>query len=501
MVMTRGLIWTTLFALSAAAAQTPGVVPQKDVAKHAPPQPNPPAPSPRVIPLTVSATPAPVPALRYELLPKLRDRTPGNAALEYRRAGLVRPAWPSDPGESRRQNDMLDEWQAMPLDQLPVREVRHFLNAYGPMFKALDQAARSEVCDWQLRRHLSADTFGAVLPEIQTFREMTRFQLIRIRADLAANDFDAAARGLAAGLRLGKDVGEGSTLIQMLVGVAVTSVFIGGTEQWVGRPEAPNLYWALTALPRPFIDPRPALEGEIAFVENTFPGLRELEKGPVSADRANEVLGQVLGTLRRLEGPELPDELAAIGRLGVVAYAGLHAADATKQLIALGRPAEEVEKMPPAQIVLLRAVAVYRAAFDEQAKCFGLPFHQGQPELDRARERVNQMTKGKDADPLVRMFALTLPAIEKVYFAHGRVDRWLAGLRAVEAVRLHAAASGGKPPKALTDITLVPVPDDPYTGKPFEYAVSGNTFTLTAPPPPGWDPNPAWSFRYEVTVK
>jgi hypothetical protein len=499
--MTRALICTTLFALSAAVAQTPAGAPRKEVAKDAPPPANQPAPSPRVIPLTVSATPAPVPILRYELLPKLRDRVPGNAALEYRRAALLRPAWPRDPEESRRQDQMVGEWEAMPLDQLPVREVRHFLVAYAPMFKALDQAARSEACDWQLRRHLSADNFGALLPEIQTFREMTRFQLLRVRLALAENDFDGAARGLAAGLRLGKDVGEGSTLIQMLVGVAISTIFTGGAEQWVQRPDAPNLYWALTALPRPFIDPRPSLEGETVFVENTFPGLRELERGPVSAGRANEVLEQVLGMLRRLEGPDPPDELAAIGKLGLLAYAGMHEADARKQLVALGRPAAEVEKMPAAQAVLLRAAAVYRAAFDEQAKCFSLPFHQARPELDRVRERVNQMTRGKDADPLVRMFALTLPAMEKAHFAHARIDRQLAALRAVEAVRLHAAANNGLPPKALSDITLVPVPDDPNTGKPFEYAVSGNTFTLTAPPPPGWDPNPAWSFRYEVTVQ
>ena len=43
-------------------------------------------------------------------------------------------------------------------------------------------------------------------------------EIPRPNTDLAENKFDAAARHIATGLRLGKDVGEGATLIQMLVG-------------------------------------------------------------------------------------------------------------------------------------------------------------------------------------------------------------------------------------------------------------------------------------------
>ena len=40
---------------------------------------------------TISGAAAPVPALRYELLPELRQTTPGNAALLYYRA--FSPEW------------------------------------------------------------------------------------------------------------------------------------------------------------------------------------------------------------------------------------------------------------------------------------------------------------------------------------------------------------------------------------------------------------------------
>ena len=77
----------------------------------------------------------------------------------------------------------------------------------------------------------------------------------------------------------------------------------------------------------------------------------------------------------------------------------------------------------------------------------------------------------------------------------------MAQLRAVEAVRLHAATMNGSLPETLAEVTVVPVPDDPLTGKPFEYARSGDTFTLTAPAPVGLTPAPHTAHQYAVTVR
>ena len=102
---------------------------------------------------------------------------------------------------------------------------------------------------------------------------------------------------------------------------------------------------------------------------------------------------------------------------------------------------------------------------------------------------------------LYAVFALAYPALEKVYHAHARLDRRLALLRAVEAVRLHAALHNGMPPKDLAAVTAVPVPDDPYTGKPFDYSVKGDTFTITAPPPGGGPGNGVFDHEYVVTLR
>jgi hypothetical protein len=47
----------------------------------------------------------------------------------------------------------------------------------------------------------------------------------------------------------------------------------------------------------------------------------------------------------------------------------------------------------------------------------------------------------------------------------------------------------------------VPVPDDPYTGNPFGYAVDGAKFILTAPAPAGMTPHLGNNFRYDITFR
>ena len=68
--------------------------------------------------LTVSPMAAPRPAMRYELLPPLRERTPGNAAVGYLRAAVLRPNWPKDPKESLALGEKWEKWEVQPSRSL-----------------------------------------------------------------------------------------------------------------------------------------------------------------------------------------------------------------------------------------------------------------------------------------------------------------------------------------------------------------------------------------------
>ncbi len=467
-------------------------------AKDAPPGLQPAAPTVEARTLTLAQAAAPVPALKYELLPRLRERVAGNAALDYHRAYILRPSWPRDPKDAQKLDESLAAWEESTIDKLPVAEVKKYLAGYSQSFRTLDAAAKTDRCDWELTGRLSVSNIDLLLPEAQTFRELARVQKLRVRVDLAENDFDAAVRNLQAGFRLGKDIGEGPTLIMSLVGLAVTNIFLGEVEHLMQRPNGPNMYWALTTLPRPLIDPRPALEGESRLFDNMFPNAKVLEKRPVSADRANAILEEMMTAFATKDRPD--DFKVGLGGIGLAGHITLQAPAARKHLVALGWAAELVEKMPPAQVVALRAIAAYRVFTDDQAKCFSLPYPAACTELAKVRERAEKL-KTESRDAIIAMFSLTLPAVEKLHDAHVRTARRVAALRAIEAIRLHAAANHGQLPKTLADVKVVPVPEDPFTLKPFEYAPTGNAFTLSGPPPTGEKPSRSNNFRYEVTVK
>jgi len=91
------------------------------------------------------------------------------------------------------------------------------------------------------------------------------------------------------------------------------------------------------------------------------------------------------------------------------------------------------------------------------------------------------------------------PAHDRVRLLMNRMVRHVAVLQCVEALRLHAGAQKGKFPDALTDITQVPVPNDPITKKPFAYTRAGAEAVLAGPAPKGADAKEAISYR--LTLK
>src|SRR5262249_39123309 len=146
-------------------------------------------------------------------------------------------------------------------------------------------------------------------------------------------------------------------------------------------------------------------------------------------------------------------------------------------LMAEGRTAEQVEAMPMMQAVVMFEIHNYDRLFDDMLKWMTLPFPESRAGLQRAEQQLKQeKIKGPGAGSTLA--TLLLPAIYKVNEASARSERRLAMLRTIEALRLYAAGHEGKLPAALSDIRAVPLPADPYTGKPFDYLANGDKATL-----------------------
>jgi hypothetical protein len=77
------------------------------------------------------------------------------------------------------------------------------------------------------------------------------------------------------------------------------------------------------------------------------------------------------------------------------------------------------------------------------------------------------------------LFARLQASIASVHSHFATFDRKVAMLRVVEALRLHAGATGRLPEK-LEQVTIVPIPVDPMYGKAFEYTLMGEIAELSA---------------------
>jgi hypothetical protein len=333
------------------------------------------------------------------------------------------------------------------------------------------------------------------LNDVQVVRQFVPMMVLPARVALADGDFAAAAHSLETGFAFSRHIAEQPFLIHSLIAIACSTKFADTVLDFVERPGAPNLYWSLTALPRPLIDVRRALDFEQRVVELQFPDLADLDR-PRSAGQWDAVLKHLRSEVKRFsehdkdyKGPPAgagPDDSAA-------ASPELPAA---KKFVAERRrlaPAA-VDALPPAQVLVLYLVGVSQDLRDEGFRVAYLPYPQARPLLAAARARLDA---APDTEP-VRFARLLVPSVDTLLRAQNRIDRRIAALRGIEALRMHAAASGQLPDR-LDRVTVVPVPDDPGTGQPFEYRRDGATATL-ASRIPGESPETT-GLRYAITVR
>jgi hypothetical protein len=424
--------------------------------------------------LAPQATGVPRAALAWPLLPDPEELQPGNAAIVWLRAGQeyrsARYKWTEKEWK----------WNSLPLSELPRKEVREVLEKYTPALRLAEQAARRKFCHWD-RPPLTMQNIATNLPleEIQHFREIANLLQLRFRLELSERHFDNAIVTLQTGFALARDIGQGDLMIEGLVGIAIETIFLGLVELWIQTPDSPNLYWSLTDLPRPLVPVAPSIRTELNTFYRSFPALRDVKK-PLTATQMRRVSEQLLDSMSQLTGQEMPPWMRSLAKtLPTLRYYD----EAKKTLLARGHTAKAVEAMPHAQVVLLAWVEEYDEVRDEISKWLSVPTWQ-------AREPFEKLTLSASTDPRYKnLFFLgqLAPAISKVYAASLRTDRAVAAMRGAEALRMHVAGHGGKPPARWADITVVPLPIDPVTGRGLDdfYRVEKGRAFLEVPPPPG----------------
>jgi len=91
------------------------------------------------------------------------------------------------------------------------------------------------------------------------------------------------------------------------------------------------------------------------------------------------------------------------------------------------------------------------------------------------------------------------PAHDRVRKQMNHIDRKIAALQCIEALRLYAGSHDGKFPQILSDFTDIEISVDPVTKKPFSYKSIGSEAVLELEGTEGSDGKDA--IRYELKMK
>ena len=145
---------------------------------------------------------------------------------------------------------------------------------------------------------------------------------------------------------------------------------------------------------------------------------------------------------------------------------------ATEWMVSADMTAAAKAQMSSDELIGRYLIARYKADWDEVWKAWPLRYAEAQPFLLRGRDLLER--EEVSGNPLAELVLSAYRARSII----ARVDRHLAALRTIEAIRDYAASHHGKLPTALTDVTALPIPVDPVTGRSFDYRKVGSVGTI-----------------------
>jgi hypothetical protein len=443
-----------------------------------------------VVHLVVTPAAESVPAFKNRLVSRDIDLVAGNAAPYYYRALLQ--AKSSNEIVHKHFGDDYDNWWSSGKDgtaiaKLPLDKVRQADSICdGVIRDYLQDAVRRFDCDWGLNvdQLRGPKIFSFLLPEFQDSRQLGRILALRTRLAIVDHRYDDAIASMRMSYRLGHDVARVPFIVCGLIGIAIDSTANGTLTDLIAAPNSPNMYWALTELRTPVIDLRPAMRFEMDFGPRIFSFLKDAETTDRSSAEWNLLFTQAcrdlehIGGLKALGPPKDKEDVAAgiaATGLGLCGYS--YAKD---QLIAQGMDKARVEQMAVGQVMAIYTARLNQRFVDDAEKISYLPnadARRAQDALDKQLFAATFMGSGEHRE-VFPFVSYLLPAVIRTLDAQWRLDRDVALLRTIEALRMYAASHDGHLPEQLEDIREVPVPPNPITGKAFSYRLENDIATL-----------------------
>jgi len=427
---------------------------------------------PSRVTLTLHPAAGSVPALRNRLLPNLYEKQKGNAVPMYAKAMLALHET-GDDGERRK------KLLAGPLSACTKEAVDALVG--NTALDLVRLAALREHCDWDLPLH-ERNMISLVLPELQQMRSLATLVVLKARAQTAAGDYAAALETLRTAYSMARHLAETPLLINGLAALVMQGMADEVLLEMVQQPGAPNLYWCLTALPRPLVDERRGYEGEMQVLDFTWRrwnGL--LDEIPDDAAIAEFLKAYSEFASLASSDTATPANQAA---LAAAAEKNLRTAgrrpDIREYVVRAGFAEERLRGLSDLQLAMVFSRLKHDELRDDTFRWISLPYAEAKDGLQAATERLAAAkTSQEEILPLASML---VPAVKQVRVRHARAQRRIDVLRLIEALRLYAAEHDGRLPKSLGELQArTPIPTDVVTGKPPEYRTGDGVATLTLP--------------------
>ena len=431
--------------------------------------------------LTVQPMPAPKPALKYQLLPELRELHAGNAAHNYLKCFMEqRTFFHSKEAVADRSRYLM-----MPLSELPLEKLRDY---GGIALRQADWAARLDNLDWQDLLRIQEGGLEQLPAELGSLQILGASLQVRFRAEVAGRRFDDAVRSAKTMFALARHLGEYPSEVANLLALWVAHLGLDAIQEMVQQPGCPNFYWALTDLPCPMVDVRKGVRGESTLIAAELRTIRD------DAAMSEADLKKFVSHYSGLQGFARAQAGRSPRNQGHALQSRVQDAEqvraARRRLIEAGYAESLVKQFPPLQVILLVDKHAYEVQRDERMKLLALPLWQ----ID-SPAGSNAVIRNGDG-----LFTDLAPEIIQLRRSQAQLEQQIAFLRHIEALRLHTADHEGKLPAKLSEIS-VPLPPDPFTGKPFTYSMEGKIAHIRGCLSPGDRESSPKIVRYEVTTQ
>lgn len=409
--------------------------------------------------LTVTAAAAGIPVPKQRLLPAEQELRAGNAAPI-----LLRLLW----DQARSMNEMIPRFAE--LLEIPFNEPDRIRSAgeglTARMYSEIRRAAFRRTADWEYPIHEVPD-LSMRLPDIQGARDLIfRGLAIRIRFKIVQGQIEEAREGILVGLASSRHFARTPFIICQLVTADLANLMVDRLEELIPQADCPNLYWSLAALPGPFIPFQRAFEFERDILARSVEGLNDLgrERTPAQWTQLRENMLRAMDDVPKALSEDQSREIKRIAREELPKYEPERAG--------------AIDSLSDGELFVRWFMARRNALSDRMIAYASLAPPAAIENLRRLESEMISFAKGSHVGSF---FLMKNPC--SIYLGLTRIDRRIAALRVVEALRHHAATHDGRLPERLEQMTETPAPLDPATGQPFGYNADslGGLALLRAP--------------------